>query len=110
MTPGPISSVVPDEVGGAREAVEVLLAAGHRRIGFVNNEEAIPAQALRLAGFRQALEGHGIPFDPAWVVEGYPSAAGGYAGGVALLTARRPAERHLLRHRSDGHGRVPGLP
>ena len=83
---GAYSSVVPDEVGGAREAVEVLLAAGHRHIGFVNNEEAIPAQALRLAGYRQALAGHAIPFDPARVVEGYPSAAGGYGGAIALLT------------------------
>jgi len=38
-----ISSVVPDEVGGARAAVEELLAAGHRRIGFVTNEEDIAA-------------------------------------------------------------------
>ena len=32
-----MSSVVPDEVGGSRAAVEELLATGHRRIGFVND-------------------------------------------------------------------------
>src|SRR5205823_11835442 len=53
---GLFSSVVPDEVGGSRKAVEELLATGHRRVGFTNNQEDIPARRLRLVGYRQALE------------------------------------------------------
>jgi len=82
---GTISSVVPDEVGGARTAVETLLAAGHRRIGYVAADEDIPARELRLAGFRQALEVYGLPFDAQDVVEVKPDTRGGYEAGRVLL-------------------------
>ena len=85
---GEFPSVVPDEVGGARGAVEELLAHGHRRIGFVNNDESqYPAPRGRLAGYRQALEVYGVPFDPSLVVVAPPSgAASGYAAALPLLS------------------------
>ena len=81
-----ISSVVPDEVGGSRTAVQELLAAGHRRIGFLNNIDDIPATRLRLLGLRQALEVYGVPFDLSLVVDQEANAAGGLAAAIALLT------------------------
>jgi LacI family transcriptional regulator, galactose operon repressor len=88
---GSISSVVPDEVGGSRAAVEELLSAGHRRIGFVNNHDDIPARSLRLAGFRQAMEVYEVPFDGSLVVEREGNAAGGFSGAVDLLSrSHRP--------------------
>lgn len=87
---GSISSVVPDEVGGARSAVEVLLAAGHRRIGFITTWEDIPARDLRLTGYRQALEVYGVPYDPTLVVVGGADARSGFAAGLRLLTDARP--------------------
>ncbi|MDX6322679.1 MAG: LacI family transcriptional regulator [Propionibacteriaceae bacterium] len=83
---GEFSSVIPDEVGGSRAGVEQLLAAGHRRIGFVNNQDDIPARTLRLAGYRQALEVYGVPFDHSLMVEREPSARGGFDGAMALLS------------------------
>jgi LacI family transcriptional regulator len=62
------ASVVPDEVQGGRTATQALIDHGHRRIGFINNIDDIPATAGRLAGYRAALEEAGIPFDPAFVV------------------------------------------
>jgi LacI family transcriptional regulator len=86
-----ISSVVPDEVGGSRAAVEELLGAGHRRIAFINDCDDIPARSLRLAGYRQALEVYGVPFDETMVIEEPAEASGGYAGGLELLQrADRP--------------------
>ena len=82
---GTISSVVPDEVGGSRAAVEELLAVGHRRIGFVNDCDDIPARSLRLAGYRQALEVYGVPFDDSLVIERSANASGGYSGAIELL-------------------------
>ena len=82
---GTISSVVPDEVGGARTAVEALLAAGHRRVGYVASNDDIPARSLRLVGYRQALEVYGLEFDPDYVVETEPDAQGGYAAARELL-------------------------
>lgn len=59
--------IVPDERGGAEKAVNALISAGHRRIGFCNDGEPIPASAGRLQGYCDALNGAGIPFDPALV-------------------------------------------
>jgi LacI family transcriptional regulator len=87
---GDISSVVPDEVGGARTAVESLLAAGHRRIGYVTTDDDVPARHLRLAGFRQALEVYGVAFEPTLVVEQSSNARGGYTGAQELLARADP--------------------
>lgn len=55
-------SVVPDEVQGGHDATQALIERGHRRIGFINNSDPIPASYGRLAGYRAALEANGIPF------------------------------------------------
>jgi LacI family transcriptional regulator len=65
-----LPSVVPDDVGGARTAVEILVDCGHRRIGWVTTEEPVPAAAERLAGYREVLQARGIPFDPSLVQAG----------------------------------------
>lgn len=73
-----LPSVVPDEVGGACNAIHFLLQKGHRRIGFANNQDPIPATELRLKGYQAALSEHGIPFDPALVAVDDSSSDGGY--------------------------------
>jgi LacI family transcriptional regulator len=58
-------SVVSDNAGGARAAVSHLIAAGHRRIAFLGDREAIHTAAERLRGYREALAAAGIAHDPA---------------------------------------------
>ena len=65
-----LPSVVPDESGGARSAVQTLIEHGHRRIGWVTTAEPGPATFERLAGYRSMLEEHGIAFDPLLVEAG----------------------------------------
>lgn len=72
-------AVVPDEEQGGRTATEQLLAAGHRRIAFVNTTSPSPARDGRLAGYRSALEDAGIGFDPGLVFDAEPAQEGGYA-------------------------------
>ena len=48
-------AVVSDNAGGARRAVEHLLAAGHRRIAFLGDRLSISTAHERRAGYRQAL-------------------------------------------------------
>jgi LacI family transcriptional regulator len=81
-------SVVPDEVGGGRAAVQELVAAGHRRIGFTTNVDDIPATHGRLVGYRQALADAGIPFNPDLIVAEESDTPGGYRAALQLL--RRP--------------------
>ncbi len=83
------SSVVPDEISGAEGAIEQLIAKGHRRIGFVQNADPVPATALRLAGYRSTLERHGIAFDPDLVAVGHDH-TGLLACDVALSLLDRP--------------------
>jgi LacI family transcriptional regulator len=53
-------SVVSDNVGGARQAVQHLLARGHRRIGFLGDLLSISTAEERLRGYSQALEPAGV--------------------------------------------------
>lgn len=81
-----LSSVVPDEFGAGESAAELLVGAGHRRIAMINNEDDIPAAHGRLAGFRSALDRHGLELPADRLVAGHPSTAGGRAAALKLLS------------------------
>jgi LacI family transcriptional regulator len=59
--------VLIDNLGAARSAVEHLIAAGHRRIGFLGERQRIWTARERLAGYREALARNGLSYDPALV-------------------------------------------
>ena len=82
---GKLPSIVPDERGGGRRATERLLAAGHRRIGFINLDPDIPAAVGRLEGYREALEQAGVGLDLELIVSGHATADGGYEAACELL-------------------------
>jgi LacI family transcriptional regulator len=82
-----LDAVVIDNRDAAREAVETLIEAGHRRIGFVWGPPAAQVPATRrellaeasrnlwtdgerLRGYLDALDDARIPFDPALVMVG----------------------------------------
>jgi LacI family transcriptional regulator len=81
---------VPDEVQGGYDATEALLRKGHRRVGFINNVDPIPATFGRLEGYKQALTSYDVPFDPALVCAQVSDAAGGYQGTMALMQRPNP--------------------
>ncbi len=85
-----LPSVVPDEVQGGYAATELLLRQGHRRIGFINNEQSQPAHEGREQGYRQALAAWDIPFDPELVTCQFGAAEGGYAGVYLLMRLPHP--------------------
>ncbi len=85
-----LPSVVPDEVQGGRTATEVLLKKGHRRIGFINELNPIPASSGRLEGYKQALQAYDIPFDESLVRLHHCTAAGGYQGAQELMHLSEP--------------------
>src|SRR4051812_18629338 len=85
-----VSYVVPDERAGAASAVTELLDAGHRRIGFAQDEDDIPATAERLRGYRETLDAHGIGFDERLVVSERPIPEGGRRALPRLLDQPDP--------------------
>ena len=70
LTAPRLCSLSFDNVEGARMATEHLLGLGHRRIAFITGDSAHPDAIDRLEGYRRALAGAGIEFDPALVVPG----------------------------------------
>jgi LacI family transcriptional regulator len=82
---GPFTSVVPDEEGGARAAVQSLLDAGHTRIGFLNNTDDVPATHHRLRGFRETLSNAGLDGGAAPVESELSEVEGGYIAGRRML-------------------------
>jgi LacI family transcriptional regulator len=81
-----IDAVLVDNVAGAREAVEHLIALGHERIGIVTGLAGITTTEERLIGYRQALAAHGIPLDPALIAEGNSRIDGGESATLQLLS------------------------
>jgi LacI family transcriptional regulator len=87
---GRFPAVVPDERAGGRRATERLLAAGHRRIGFVNLDPDIPAAVGRRIGFHETLSEAGVSADENLEISGHATADGGYAAASALLDLADP--------------------
>jgi LacI family transcriptional regulator len=80
-----LSSLLSDNVGGARAAVAHLLAIGHPRIGFLGGFADTQVFAERLAGYREALAGAGIALDERQIVPSSASRAGGVEAIGGLL-------------------------
>jgi DNA-binding LacI/PurR family transcriptional regulator len=59
-----VDTVLVDNTAGARQAVEHLMARGHRRIGAILGERPITSSIERLAGYEEALRNSGLPVDP----------------------------------------------
>ncbi|HDJ1441169.1 TPA: LacI family DNA-binding transcriptional regulator [Serratia rubidaea] len=71
----------------AFDAVNYLIAQGHRDIACITGPIDTPTAQARLAGYRQALAHHQIAFDPARVAHGDSSVPSGYHGCKTLLAA-----------------------
>lgn len=56
-------SVLPDDRRGAAALTARLIAAGHRRIGYLALREGMIASHLRIEGYRDAIEAAGIGYD-----------------------------------------------
>ncbi|MFF9687601.1 LacI family DNA-binding transcriptional regulator [Streptomyces sp. NPDC014623] len=87
----PLTCVEADQRAGARMAADHLAALGRRRIATVAGPQDMPAGQVRLTGFLDALEQHGI--GDVVTAEGDFT----HAGGASAM-------RELLRERPDMDG------
>ena len=68
-------TVLLDDAGGARQAVEHLLARGHRGSPASADRAEVYTARERVAGYEAALGAAGVPVDPELVRPGSPDAA-----------------------------------
>jgi LacI family transcriptional regulator len=87
---GGLPSVAPGEVAGGHAATDVLIRAGHKRIGYINGETSMEAARQRLRGHRQALATADLPFDPHLVREGNWQPLSGYEATRSLMALMAP--------------------
>ncbi len=68
---GPTDHVTMKNVDAARAGTEYLLQSGRRRIAVIGEHagEVVGSAGLRLRGYREALEAHGVPYDASIVAE-----------------------------------------
>lgn len=82
---GGFRSVVPDDRVGGYTATRELITAGHRRIAYLDTDDAPIASHLRHEGYLEALAEAGLAVDPALHVTGATTAQGGRSAAEALL-------------------------
>ncbi len=87
---GWMSSVAPDNIGGARRATEHLLNLGHRRIAFLGGRVGMVVYEDRRAGWAKALAAAGMPSDATLAVETLPNRDGGFAALQQILALPDP--------------------
>ncbi len=85
-----IYTVDNDNVGASRMATEYLIQQGHRRIAYIGGPAGLTVTRDRLQGYREALEAHGLCYDPNYVVYGDFSVRGGASAMADLLMLNQP--------------------
>jgi LacI family transcriptional regulator len=84
-----VDSVMVDNVLGARQATEHLLAAGARRIACITGPARASTASERATGYQRALKAAGRPVDPDLLRRADFREEGAYAAARTLLATRR---------------------
>lgn len=85
-----VPSIGSANFSGGLAATRHLLGLGHRRIAVIGSAVDVPCSRARIAGYRAAIEGHGIAYDPALVRHGDFYVDGGHRHGLDLLRLEDP--------------------
>jgi LacI family transcriptional regulator len=82
-----VFAVVPDDRRGAHQAVEHLVALGHRRIAHIAGPQVMSTGLLRYRGFLEAIAAHGLGSDPPVVFAASFTEDAGATAAYELLSA-----------------------
>ena len=84
-------TVLVDNRQVVKDAVDYLIQLGHERIAYISGPAGVTTSELRLQGYRMALEGRGLPVEPAYILPGDFTYAGGLSAAKLLdQLPRRP--------------------
>ncbi|MGI8418433.1 MAG: LacI family DNA-binding transcriptional regulator [Nakamurella sp.] len=85
-----LDSVVFDNRGGAKDGVQSLITAGHRRIAFVGSDATIFTHAERLTGYLRAMDTAEIPIEQRLIRRDAPDSAAAEHAAHQLLDHDEP--------------------
>jgi LacI family transcriptional regulator len=85
-----VSYIAPDNQDGSYRLTTHLIEQGHQRIGFTTRPQLGTVSEDRFAGYRQALDEAGIPFDPNLIIETVIEPLSGRRAFEALLKLSDP--------------------
>lgn len=77
--------VAADHQLGGYLATDHLVKLGHTRIGCITGSLSDYGSRRRLAGYKEVLAAHNIPYDPSLVYEGLYQIESGYRGALELF-------------------------
>lgn len=103
------ATVLVDDYGSTRNAVQHLLDHGHRRIAFVGGDARFVTMTERLRGYRDCLAEAGIPEDPALIPFELADEAGGEIAVLRLLRERPDMTALFSANTRAGLGAVHAL-
>jgi signal transduction histidine kinase len=108
--PGSSPSVVVDNAGGIRQAVDHLRFHGHTRIAFIAGYEHQPGDSrVRFQAYLEALHDNGQAFDPRLVAYGQSGANSGRRAMQQILARGVPFTAVLAHNDSSGMGAIEAL-
>ena len=102
-------SLVFDNRAGGFLATRHLIECGHTRIAFIAGDPAHEDALDRQAGYREALEQAAIPFNPALVIAGDFTEAGGLMAVNRLLESGTPFTAIFAANDQSAIGAALGL-
>ena len=83
--PGHLGFVINDDRNGGHLITSYLLNSGHRAIGFLAGPSTSYGSERRHIGYREALEGAGIAYNPDYVTNCPPTVEGGRDATIDLI-------------------------
>jgi LacI family transcriptional regulator len=108
--PGLDADVVSiDDEAATADAVDHLVANGHRQIAYVSDHPLVPTSRARLAGYRRAMAAHGLDVDPRLVHAECPDPSSAAEATRNLLSANVPPTALLSAAIRCSLGVVPTL-
>lgn len=104
----PLDVVMNENYAGTVRAVQYLIQAGHRRIGFLNG---LPHYTIerRREGYRVALEKAGIEYDPDLILEGNLSLEGGVNSADEIIRRKLDCTAYFCANDQSAIGLIQRL-
>jgi LacI family transcriptional regulator, galactose operon repressor len=113
----PLPYVVSDNVSGAKQAMELLITNGHRRIACLQGLRGTSPNESRVQGYKEALAQHFLPVDESLIVGDGFTEQSGYIETKLLLSTRPDVKAILalsnlnalgaIRALAEEHRRIP---